>query len=60
MRDSHPSRGFPMGMGAKLLKIMGMGREWELFRREWERLLLMCSHLVIIFPPKFVFSLVDF
>ena len=29
MKDSHPSRGIPMGMGTKLLKLMGMGRESE-------------------------------
>ena len=29
MRDSHPFRGVPMGMGTKLFKLMGMGREWE-------------------------------
>ena len=32
MRDSHPSSGTPMGMGNKLLKLMGVGREWELLR----------------------------
>ena len=48
-----------MGMGTKFLKLMGMGREWEQLRREWQRLLLMCSHLVLIFPPKSVFHLVD-
>ena len=29
MRDSYPSRGILMGMGTKLRKLMGMGREWE-------------------------------
>ena len=61
MRDSHPSREIPMGMRIKLLNLMGMGmrREWEYIRWEWKRLLLMCSHLVIIFPPKSIFDLVD-
>ena len=27
MQCSHPSRGIPMGMGTKLLKLMGIGRE---------------------------------
>ena len=25
MRDSHPSRGIPMGIGTKLFKLMGTG-----------------------------------
>ena len=29
MRDFHPFRGIPMGMGTNMLKLMGMGREWE-------------------------------
>ena len=29
MRDSYPSRGIPLGMGTKLLKLMGMGQKWE-------------------------------
>ena len=49
MWDSQPSRGIPMGMGIKLLKLMGKGREWE-------RLLLMCFHLVIIFSPNSAFG----
>ena len=38
---------------------MGMEQEWEELRWEWERLLLMCSHLVTIFPPKSVFALIN-
>ena len=48
-----------MGIETKLLKLMGMGQEWEQLRREWECLLLMCSHLVTIFPPKSAFDLVN-
>ena len=59
MRDFHPSRGIPMGIETKLLKLMGMGQEWEQLRWEWECLLLMCFHLVIIFPPKSAFDLVN-
>ena len=29
MQDSHPSRGIPMGMGTKLLKLMGIGWEYK-------------------------------
>ena len=29
MLDSHPSRGIPMVMGIKLLKLVEMVREWE-------------------------------
>ena len=29
MRNFHTSREIPMGMGIKLLKLMGMGQEWE-------------------------------
>ena len=54
-----PSCGIPMRMGTKLLKLMGIGRKWELLRWEWERLLLMCSHLAILFPPKSVLDLID-
>ena len=59
IRNSYPSRGIHMGMGTKLPKLMGMRREWEKLKWKWECLLLMCSHLVIIFPPKSVFDLVD-
>ena len=59
MWDSHASRGIPMGMGTKLLKLMEIGREWQWLRLEWERLLLMCSYVVIIFLPKAVLDLVD-
>ena len=48
-----------MGMGKKLLKLMGMGREWEQLIWEWERLVLMSSHLVIIFPLKFILDLIN-
>ena len=48
-----------MRMGTKLLKLMGMGREWELLRWEWERVFLIYSYLVIIFPPKSLFDLFD-
>ena len=58
MQYSHPFRRIPMGRGTKLRKL----REWEgmgIAHMEWERLLLMCSHLVVIFPPKSIFDLVD-
>ena len=53
------SRGIPMGMGTKLLKLMGLGREWEWLRWKWKRLLLMSSHLIITYPPKSVYDLID-
>ena len=45
MWDYHSSRGMPIEVGNKLLKLMGM-------RWEWERLLLIFPHLVIILPSK--------
>ena len=44
MRDSHLSRGIPMGMGTKLLKLMGMGTEMGIAQMGRERLLLICCH----------------
>ena len=59
MQDSYPSHGIPLGIGAKVLKLMEMGREWEYLKGEWKRLFLMYYHLVIILPSKSVFDLVD-
>ena len=59
MQDSHPSHGILMGMATILLKLIGMGWELEELRWEWERLLLMYSHAIIIFPSKSLFDIVD-
>ena len=48
MRDSHHSRGIPMGMGTKLLKLMRLGT-----------LIIKVFPFDHNFTPKSVFNLVD-
>ena len=55
MQDSHPSRGIPMAMATKVLKLMGIG----IAQMGIGTFTTNVFPLVIIFSPKSVFNLVD-
>ena len=52
---SHSFRGIPMGMGTKLHKLMGMGREWEIAQMEMGTLIINVFPFNHNFPNEIFF-----
>ena len=59
MRDSHPSRKIPAGMGTKLLKLMEIGRGMGIAQMGMGMLIIKVFPCSRHFPPLSAFDLVD-